>query len=86
MAFGNSLLGQFEVSAVTAEDPLAAESESECPRDRLDYCTGDADFASADHTMCKYCGIGPKCPYNLDPEAGLFFIHAFYIFMENSHF
>ena len=40
----------------------------ECRVDRLDYCAGDADYTSGDHTMCKYCGIGPKCPYHLDPK------------------
>ncbi|XP_040567740.2 LOW QUALITY PROTEIN: SCO-spondin-like [Lepeophtheirus salmonis] len=41
--------------------------KEECTKDQSDYCNGKS-FKSSNHTMCQYCGLGPKCPYYLNPE------------------
>ena len=60
-------------AAITADgddsdvNPFAAASKAECSQDQVDYCAGDQDYTSANHTMCRYCGIGAKCPFYQDP-------------------
>ena len=42
--------------------------EAECGTDRGEYCDpgSELDYAGPQHTMCKYCGVGPACPVNID--------------------
>jgi len=57
--------------AVVAETDnyLIDESEASCEQDQLEYCDREQreDWLGGEHTMCKFCGLGDKCPYFIDP-------------------